>query len=445
MERMQRRDPPPEDGQASVDDSTVESGQCLLDAPTQRWLESVPGTVYVTGPNWWLGDLHFVSESIVELGQRPADDYRDQPALWLRQMAIADRQQALDTLQRAETDGESRLRLVYTLERDGDVPCRIEDQITLTRDAQGGVLTLTGVLGVMAQEETAPEQTCQAVLRHCGDLILSLDDELDCLGVLGNAVDTLGMQPDQLLARSLFSLMAPEDGARVQRTLLEQAGEASPSLLEVRLQHRDGSYRWFEIHFSPYADLTSPAAMPGWVAVARNITERRHQSLKWDAYTATDELTSALNRSAFMGLLRHALSFGPSSARLSMIVFDVDYLDDINHSWGRDGGDLVLTCIGELCRATLRERFSFGRLEDDTFAILLSGKSLQETASIAERLRERFAVTRVEFHGHWLTFSVSLGVAERRVDETAEGFLARAGEGVRAAKQHGRDRVHQAP
>ena len=98
-----------------------------------------------------------------------------------------------------------------------------------------------------------------------------------------------------------------------------------------------------------------------------------------------------------------------------------------------------------MCRATLRERFSFGRLGDDSFALLMSGKSLQETATIADKLRGRLASTRVEFHGHWLSFSVSLGVAERRSDETAEAMLARAEAGMQNAKQRGRDRVQQAP
>ena len=278
---------------------------------------------------------------------------------------------------------------------------------------------------------------------------MALDEDLECHYAAGNTQGALGVSPASLLSTSLFALMAPEDGSRVRRLLIEGAAEASSPMVELRLRHRDGGYRWFEIHFSPYplplGQTLEPPVMPGWVAIARDITQRRHQSLQWNAYTATDELTSALNRVPFMGLMRHAFASGDVGARFTLIVFDVDHFSDINHDWGREGGDLVLSCIGEMCRATLRERFSFGRLGDDSFALLMSGKSLQETAAIADKLRGRLASTRVEFHGHWLSFSVSLGVAERRSDETAEAMLARAEAGMQNAKQRGRDRVQQAP
>ena len=35
-------------------------------------------------------------------------------------------------------------------------------------------------------------------------------------------------------------------------TEIEAAAEASSPMVELRLRHRDGGYRWFEIHFSPY-------------------------------------------------------------------------------------------------------------------------------------------------------------------------------------------------
>lgn len=428
-----------------------------LGAEARQWLQSLPGTVYVTDSAWWLGELRFVADSIGALGHRPATDYLARPELWLAQIPESERRPLLERLQQALNEGELSVRLSYAIERRDGSECQVDDSLHIQRDADGEVVTLVGFLQprppAVPANPAAPADEAglsrQSLLDHSGDVIMALDEDLECHYAAGNTQGALGVSAASLLSTSLFALMAPEDGSRVRRLLIEAAAEASSPMVELRLRHRDGVYRWFEIHFSPYplplGQTLEPPVMPGWVAIARDITQRRHQSLQWNAYTATDELTSALNREPFMGLMRHAFASGDTGARFTLIVFDVDHFSDINRDWGREGGDLVLSCIGEMCRATLRERFSFGRLGDDSFALLMSGKSLQETATIADKLRGRLASTRVEFHGHWLSFSVSLGVAERRSDETAEAMLARAEAGMQNAKQRGRDRVQQAP
>ncbi|MEC8917588.1 MAG: diguanylate cyclase [Pseudomonadota bacterium] len=422
-----------------------------LGAEARQWLQSLPGTVYVTDSAWWLGELRFVADSIGALGHRPATDYLARPELWLAQIPESERRPLLERLQQALNEGELSVRLSYAIERRDGSECQVDDSLHIQRDADGEVVTLIGFLQPRLPAAPANDAglSRQSLLDHSGDVIMALDEDLECHYAAGNTQGALGVSAASLLSTSLFALMAPEDGSRVRRLLIEGAAEASSPMVELRLRHRDGGYRWFEIHFSPYplplGQTLEPPVMPGWVAIARDITQRRQQSLQWNAYTATDELTSALNRVPFMGLMRHAFASGDVGARFTLIVFDVDHFSDINRDWGREGGDLVLSCIGEMCRATLRERFSFGRLGDDSFALLMSGKSLQETAAIADKLRGRLASTRVEFHGHWLSFSVSLGVAERRSDETAEAMLARAEAGMQNAKQRGRDRVQQAP
>ncbi|OLO02791.1 MULTISPECIES: sensor domain-containing diguanylate cyclase [Salinicola] len=423
-------------------------GERSLGAEAQQWLQSLPGTAYATDSAWWLGEVRFVADSISTLSHRSAADHASQPELWLAQVAETERWPLLEQLQQAMTRGDSAVRLSYVIERRDGSQCAVDDSVSIQRDASGAVEALVGLLQASPVAAAKDGPPLQSLLDHGGDIIMALDEDLDCHYVAGNTQETLGVTTASLLSASLFALMAPEDGSRIRRLLVEGGAEAGSPMVELRLRHRDGGYRWFEIHFSPYplplGPPEEPSVMPGWVAIARDITRRRQQSLQWNAYTATDELTSALNREPFMGLLRHAFASADAGARFTLIVFDVDHFSDINQAWGREGGDLVLSCIGEMCRATLRERFSFGRLGDDSFALLMSGKSLQETAAIAEKLRGRFASTRVEFHGHWLSFSVSLGIAERRGGELAEAMLARAEAGMQDAKQHGRDRVQQA-
>ncbi len=383
-----------------------------------------------------------MAEAVADLGGHTAADYLESPQRWLSAIDETSRLQALERLQAALDAGEPRVTLNYTLGHVDGTSSRIADTLNIQRDTEGQAVALVGVLERVAAAG-ADDGASRSLLAHNPDLLLVLDADLVCRAAAGAVGPVLGISAEALVGRSLFELMAPEEAPRVQRALDEQAVTAGAALLELRLRHRDGGYRWCEIHFAADCDAVSSVS-PGWVAVARDITERRRQALQWDAYDATDELTSALNERAFLGLLRQAVAMGDIHGRLSLIVFEVDGFADIVTRWGREGGDLVLACIGEMCRATLRERFSFGRLDARGFALLLSGKSLQETSAIAERLRARFGTTRVEFHGHWLAFSVSLGVAERRQGEAPESFLARAHSGLELAMTHGGNRVQQA-
>lgn len=418
---------------------TLASDSGELDTRTRDWLAALPVTLYVTDAAWWLGEVFFVADSIVELAGRPGADFRSNPQLWLTAMADTDRCRVLERLQVALDRNETRLTLDYAVAAPDGTLCRVEDSVSIRRDGDGTVTALAGSLRRAAPDDLN-DTFASGFVTQAADLLLELGEDLDCIDAGGDLEHSLGVPVSRLRGTSLFALMAPEDAPKTQRALDDHAGDGARALLELRLRHASGGYRWFEIHFSPRAGDRG-----GWYAIARDINERRRQTLHWDAYTATDDLTSALNRDAFLGLLRQVIAAGDPAARLTLIVFDIDHLATINADWGRAGGDLVLACIGEICQATLRERFSFGRLGDDDFALLLSGKALQETAAIAEGLRARLASTRVEFHGHWLGFSVSLGVAEHRDDESADDFLARAGQGLAQARRQGRDRVHQAP
>lgn len=168
--------------------------------------------------------------------------------------------------------------------------------------------------------------------------------------------------------------------------------------------------------------------------------------MKLHELSTTDSLTGALNRGAFLGCLKTALEAADDMpSRLSLVIFDIDHFKAINDTWGHAAGDLVLASLGELCRSTLRSHDIFGRIGGEEFALVLNGQSLSESAVLAERLRRKFENVRVEFHGEWLSFTVSFGIAERRSDESLDDLMHRADMGLYAAKRQGRNRVHQAP
>lgn len=202
---------------------------------------------------------------------------------------------------------------------------------------------------------------------------------------------------------------------------------------------------WLETCCSPY--LNPASERYEWIlAVACDITDRKHREHRLHELSTTDSLTGALNRGAYLSCLRSGLEAADHvSQRVSLVIFDIDHFKTINDTWGHAAGDLVLACVGEICRTALRDHDVFGRIGGEEFSLMLAGQSLNDAALLAERLRKKFESVRVEFHGEWLSFSVSFGVAERQSREGVESLLHRADMGLYAAKHNGRNRVHQAP
>lgn len=288
------------------------------------------------------------------------------------------------------------------------------------------------------------ERRYRFLIENASDLIVLLDADGVCRFVSPSATEVLGYAPGELETQELIRWLPPDDAPRMQRLFHEAACRGDTLRLELRFRHANGQYIWLEASCSPYLDPYT--GRYEWLqAVARDITDRKRRDMRLHELSTTDSMTGALNRAAFMGCLENSLEAADHThTRLSLVIFDVDHFKSTNDSWGHAAGDLVLACLGEVCRTTLRNHDIFGRIGGEEFALVLNGNSLQEALILAERLRSKLEQVRVEFHGHWLSFTVSFGVAERQRGESMSDLMHRADMGLYSAKRLGRNRVQQA-
>jgi two-component system cell cycle response regulator len=151
-----------------------------------------------------------------------------------------------------------------------------------------------------------------------------------------------------------------------------------------------------------------------------------------------DSLTGALNRGAFEQRLDAELArVWRTGTPLSLVVFDVDHFKSINDRYGHAAGDDALRGIGDAVNSGMRRSDVFGRLGGEEFALLLPDTDLAGAATVADKLRLRFAEK--------ATFTVSFGVADvRDGDRDARTVFDAADRALYAAKRAGRDRVIRA-
>ena len=104
------------------------------------------------------------------------------------------------------------------------------------------------------------------------DLISIVDTAGSVLYASPSHQQILGYSPEDLAGKKMLELVHPEDLPRVREALVEVLQEpAAQAALTFRIQHRDGSWRWFE---STGRNLLDNPAIRGIVSSSRDITRR---------------------------------------------------------------------------------------------------------------------------------------------------------------------------
>jgi diguanylate cyclase (GGDEF)-like protein len=165
---------------------------------------------------------------------------------------------------------------------------------------------------------------------------------------------------------------------------------------------------------------------------------------KFEKHATTDALTGLSNRHAmeetFPREVRRCLQ---NREPVSLIMIDVDRFKEFNDRFGHVAGDRVLAAVGHVLRNHLRPRDHLVRFGGDEFAVLLPGIAVAEAVVIAERVRDAVAGTTGGSKDSLIQVPVeiSMGIAERREDDTFEELLRAADEALYRAKDAGRNKV----
>ncbi len=163
----------------------------------------------------------------------------------------------------------------------------------------------------------------------------------------------------------------------------------------------------------------------------RQELREKQQELQKSIHRAeTDSLTGLLNRGAYDGRLREVfLRSRRQRESLSLILLDLDKFKEINDSRGHQFGDEYLRRMADAMRAAVREHVDFPcRMGGDEFAIV---------ACAPLRIAERIAYQVLEA----MDRRVSIGLAERRADDTIDSLVGRADAALYASKRAGRGRI----
>ncbi len=162
----------------------------------------------------------------------------------------------------------------------------------------------------------------------------------------------------------------------------------------------------------------------------------------------TDGLTGLPNRRHFdEAFARARAEVARTGVPLSLVLLDADRFKRYNDTYGHLAGDEVLRAVSRVLQRQVGEPDETAcRIGGEEFAVLLPGASGAEAAARAERIRQALARLQIPHVGNeGGVVSVSLGVAEVQLAETAGQSFAAADAALYEAKRQGRNRVVARP
>ena len=155
-----------------------------------------------------------------------------------------------------------------------------------------------------------------------------------------------------------------------------------------------------------------------------------------------DALTGLYNRRCLDETLAQAFAHAQRYERpLSVVVCDIDHFKRVNDIFSHQMGDAVLKEVAQLLQKGVRQGDTVARYGGEEFVIILPETATNDSANIAERIRQT-----VQNHP-WYTFHpdlaiiISAGIASDLSVESHEKLVGSADKKLYEAKRGGRNRL----
>jgi diguanylate cyclase (GGDEF)-like protein/PAS domain S-box-containing protein len=298
----------------------------------------------------------------------------------------------------------------------------------------GGVLN--GLLRAQLREAQRARRRFAALLDHAPDVILVCDDAWRVREATPAVAAVLGHEPDELVGRRLGELLHPDD--RDRWPLLHDGAPAggAPAETELRLRHRDGTWRHLEVVVS---DLRHDPDVGAVVVNARDVSQWRAMEAELRHQAAHDPATGLPNRQRFRDELRAALAPG-GTGRPAILLVNLDRFKAINETYGPDTGDRLIAALAKRLARCIGPRDVLARYSGNEFALLcpdVDGASAAGAmaARVLERIREPFLLVSGEVR---VQASVGMALADGGVDPA--DLISDAYTALRHAKRLGGNR-----
>ncbi|GIH92475.1 putative bifunctional diguanylate cyclase/phosphodiesterase [Planobispora siamensis] len=299
-----------------------------------------------------------------------------------------------------------------------------------------------GETGRMRRLLDLGERQLHDLAESTGDVVL-LCDHHGVVHQIGEGVEiTYGYHPDELVGRSIFDYIHPEDLPEIQMALramgAEEEHEEGPGacMIACRIRAADGTWRPTE------SVATRHVHGEGLLLVTtRDVSDEQALRNQVTHLTFHDGVTGLPNRAYFEERTREVLA-RPGESRVAVIFLDLDGFTSVNDSVGHASGDYLLGQAARRLRAAVRADDTLARWGGDEFAVLLeSGVDAETAVDLAELLIHTVSSEPFRVADRDIALTASVGVAFADDDVSSADLIRNADVAMARAKELGGRRV----
>jgi diguanylate cyclase (GGDEF)-like protein/PAS domain S-box-containing protein len=327
---------------------------------------------------------------------------------------------------------------------------------------------------VVAQRNELQEQSerYRELLESVDAIPWEYDPQSQCFIYIGPQVDALLGHPQDtwLQTVGLFASSAHvEDHDKLMQLLTSTEAVNQAQEVELRLQHRDGDWRWVLLSTRLVQNNAGRILLKGLLF---DITARKHNEQELARYqerleeivaertqtlnsyakqleklTTEDALTGIPNRRYFES--EYEKEWRRAQRRqetIALMMIDVDSFKSYNDTYGHPAGDATLRTVAEVIQLQLRRVGDFvARYGGEEFVAVVPGADARIAALIAENICSAVAEQRLA-HSEGLAepyITVSIGAVSQvpAVGANAKAMISLADAALYQAKAQGRNRV----
>ncbi|GGC61875.1 putative bifunctional diguanylate cyclase/phosphodiesterase [Undibacterium terreum] len=239
-------------------------------------------------------------------------------------------------------------------------------------------------------------------------------------------------------------------GPNTQRSELKRIRSALENWEPVRAElinyTKSGEEYWVEADIVPIAD--EAGVFTHWVAVERDITERKKSEARIHKLAFFDVLTGLPNRRLLLDRIGTLLTSARRTGLVSAVLFiDLDHFKNINEARGHAVGDALLRHVARRLGNLLREMDTVARIGGDEFVVLVSNVATDinggahAALAVAEKIRDAMAQAFI-IDGQPYSTGATIGVTLLpKTGQSADDLLREADTAMNRAKSAGRNQI----
>ncbi len=241
----------------------------------------------------------------------------------------------------------------------------------------------------------------------------------------------------------------------VEQLLPRLEGQRQPMVFQIPAEEgsEDPAAHGYQALLSPLLD--SQGNVEGILAQLGRVDHRKFSArerrfmanivrkIEYVIERSFDAMTGFMNRTGFEDQLHESYKALASKTDMhQLIYFDLDNLQLVNDTFGREAGDTVIRRFARLLEDDLPKSGVLSRLAGDEFCMLLTHADSDTAFDLAQTIRKRGRELRYLQGDRSLQVTMSVGIAEFSLATGDDGSaLTTARMACEAAKDHGRDRI----